>query len=513
MNICLVEPSKFVSLTNFVSTISMPPIGLAYIAASCREAGHNVTVVDGPGSAPRNYFEFNEVTVRGLTNQEIINKIPKDSDVIGFGCMFTSNWVYVRELIQDIRNEFPDAFLVLGGEHGSGFPDFSMEQAPLDAVVTGEGEETIVELLANLESKKPIKDLAGIAFRDENGLIKVNERRARIKEIDSIPWPAWDLFDIETYNKVNQPHGSSQGNFMPMLATRGCPFSCTFCTSPVMWTTAWIPRDVKNVVDEMETYHKKYGATDFQFEDLTAIVRKDWIADFCDEIITRDLKFTFQMPSGTRSEGIDLEIGEKLKAAGCHEFAFAPESGDPRVLKAIKKKVSLPAMFESARAAMKAGINVGCFFIIGFPEDDYKSVLRTYATILKCAWLGFTNVNLNAYSPQPNTESFRKLQEDGIITELDDKYLFSLFTFQDFGAKKTSYNPKFGDLELSFLVIFGMCLFYTVYFVRKPKRIFQLIRDIFSESSSNKSNKMAKSMLKDAALVLKNRFLNAFKAA
>jgi anaerobic magnesium-protoporphyrin IX monomethyl ester cyclase len=513
MNVCLVEPPKFVSLTNFVSTISMPPIGLAYIAASCREAGHNVTIVDGPGSAPRNYFEFNGITVRGLSNQEILNKIPRDTQVIGLGCMFTSNWVYVRELVDEIRKLFPDAFLVLGGEHGSGFPDFSMEQAPLDAVVTGEGEETIVALLEKLEAGDSIKDLAGIAFRDSDGTIQVNERRARIKDIDSIPWPAWDLFDIDTYNKVNQPHGSSQGKFMPMLATRGCPFSCTFCTSPVMWTTAWIPRTVNDVVDEMETYHKKYGTTDFQFEDLTAIVRKDWIADFCDEIIGRKLKFTFQMPSGTRSEGIDLEIGQKLKAAGCHEFAFAPESGDPRVLKAIKKKVSLPAMFESARCAMEAGINVGCFFIIGFPEDDYKSVLRTYATMLKCAWRGFTNVNLNAYSPQPNTESFQKLQEEGVITELDDKYLLSLFTFQDFGAKKTSYNPRFGDMELSVLVIFGMVLFYSIYFIRKPQRIFQLFRDLFTESSSNKSNKMAKSMLKDAALVLKNRLLNAFKTA
>ena len=103
MNVCLIEPSKFISLTNFVSTISMPPIGLAYIAAAIREAGHEVSVVDGPGSSPRNFFQFDKIRVRGLTNHEIIENIPPDSQVIGLGCMFTSNWIYVRKLVKDIK--------------------------------------------------------------------------------------------------------------------------------------------------------------------------------------------------------------------------------------------------------------------------------------------------------------------------------------------------------------------------------------------------------------------------
>ncbi len=513
MKICLIEPSKFVSLTNLVSTISMPPIGLAYIAAALREAGHEVTVVDGPGSAPRNFFQFKGVRVRGLTKEDIIERIPKDSEVIALGCMFTSNWVYVREIVKDIRVRFPNAKLIMGGEHVTGFPELSLEQAPLDAVVLGEGEEIVIHLLKHLEKGTPLEELEGVAFRSSDGSIQVKPRYRRIKDIDSISWPAWDLFDIQQYNEVNQPHGASQGRFMPMLATRGCPFQCTFCTSPNMWTTEWIARDYKDVVDEMQQYQEHYRTSDFQFEDLTAIVRKDWIIDFCDEIVRRGMKVTFQMPSGTRSESIDAEVAQKLKAAGCHEFAFAPESGDPEILKAIKKKVKLPAMYDAARNAMDAGINVGCFFIIGFPEDTYRSVLKTYGAMVKCALRGFTNVNLNAYSPQPNTESFQELQANGVITELNDEYLMSLFTFQDFGAKKTSYNPKFGDLELSFLVILGQGLFYVFYFLRKPKRIFDLIYDLFSDSARNKSNKMAKSVLKDAFSIIKTRVKNAFRAA
>ncbi len=505
MKICLIEPSKFVSATNFVSMIRMPPLGLAYIAAVLRRAGHEICVIDCPGMAPSSYFKFKDFNVRGLTSQEVCEKIPDDVDIIALGCMFTSHWLLVRDLVSEIREKFPSKLIIMGGEHVTGFPEYSMVQAPLDAVVMGEGEETILELLDCVSDGVPFDGIAGLAFRTASGKIQVNPRRARLKNIDEIPWPAWDLFDIHKYNEVNQPHGASQGRFIPMLATRGCPFQCTFCTSPAMWTTEWIPRDHQNVVDEMVFYNKKYGITDFQFEDLTAIVRKDWIEKFCDEIISRDFKITFQLPSGTRSEAINYEVARKLKAAGCHEFAFAPESGDPRVLKAIKKNVNLPNMFKAARDARRAKINVGCFFILGFPEDDYRSVLKTYAAIVKCAWIGFTNINVNAYSPQPNTESFRALKEKGIIGDIDDEYLKSLFTFQDYGAKKTSYNPQFSDWKLSFFVSFGMVLFYTCYFTFRPYRFYELVRDLFSKSSANKTTKGAKAFLNEMCVRVKNK--------
>ena len=497
MKICLIEPPKFISTTNFVSTVCMPPIGLAYIAAVLKNFGHQISVIDGFGSALKNYFPYNKIYVRGLSNDDIIKQIPSETQVIGLGCMFSSNWIYVRELIKVIRREFPSAYIIVGGEHVTGFPEFSLKQAPFDVVVLGEGEETVVELIHFFEHGKSLEDVKGIVFRDPSGQLHINNRRPRIRDIDCIPWPSWDLFEIESYIQHNQPHGSSQGRFIPMLATRGCPFQCTFCTNPNMWTTRWIPRNYRKIVDEMQSYQKKYEITDFQFEDLTALVRSDWIIDFCNEIISRNMKITFQMPAGTRSECINYQVAKKLKAAGCHELAFAPESGDPLVLKAIKKKINLTRMYKSAKETLQAGINVGCFFIIGFPEDNYISVLKTYTAIIKCALIGFTNVNLNAYSPQPNTESFRNLQKQGVITELSDEYLISLFTFQDFGARKTSFNPRFNDYELSILVIIGTGLFYFFYFLRKPQRIFFLTRDLFSETAENKNSKILKSALKD----------------
>ncbi len=508
MNICLIEPPKFVSLTNAVSTIAMPPIGVAYIAASLRETGHRVNVIDAAGAALDKYYQFGDIQVRGLQILEIVNRIPADVNVVGFSCMFTSHWLLVREIIKTARERFPRVVFILGGEHVTGFPQFSFEQAPIDIGVMGEGEETIVEIARRLSAGEVYEDVPGIAFRKADGLIQVNERRARIKDIDAIPVPAWDLINVEKYIEFNQPHGAARGRFMPMLATRGCPFQCTFCTSPQMWTTTWIPRSHKLVVDEMELYIKRYGVADFQFEDLTAIVRKDWILKFCDEIINRGLKLSFQLPSGTRSEAVDYEAASKMKQAGCHEFAFAPESGDPRILEVIKKKVQLPRLFDSAKQAMKAGINVGCFFIVGFPEDTLGSILMTYKAVITCALLGFTNVNINAYSPQPNTESFNKLRQEGKIPEFNDAYLMSLFTFQDYGKVKTSYNSRFADWQVTAFVLIGTALFYFFYFLRNPLRIFQMIRDVFTQKTSNRTTKVIRSLFREIGRSLKNSLAN-----
>jgi anaerobic magnesium-protoporphyrin IX monomethyl ester cyclase len=494
----LIEPPKFVKATNHLSIVAMPPLGLAYVAAALRAHGHDVKVIDAVGEAITRLTPFDVgrgIFLKGLTDEEIIARIPADAAMIGVSCMFSYQWLTVRGLLNSLKDRFPRVPLVVGGEHPTGLTEEVCSTSRVDYVVLGEGEETIVALAECVSEGRDASGLAGLASRTSDGSVRINPRRGRIKAIDAIEPPAWELFNLETYIEHNQPHGASRGRFIPVLATRGCPFQCTFCTSPQMWTTQWTPRDPARVVDEMESYMRRYGIVDFQFEDLTAIVRKDWILSFCEEIRRRKLALTFQLPSGTRSEAVDGEVAVAMKAAGCHEFAFAPESGDARVLQLIKKKVSLPRMFDSARRTMQAGINVGCFFIIGFPEDTWRSILNTYGAIVRCAWLGFSSVNVNAYSPQPNTESFRRLRAEGRIPRFDDRYYLSLFTFQGLSAK-TSYNERLGPRTLSALIVLGFALFYVVSFMRRPGRLAVVIRDCFRRESASKTGRAMRGMLK-----------------
>lgn len=498
MRVTLIEPPRFYAPASAISTVVIPPLGPAYIAAALREAGHEVRVVDGLIQGVDRYTPYAEgVYVRGLELDEIVAQVPADAELIGVSCMFSAQWLVVRELIGKLKRAFPRVPLVLGGEHGTGMPELSMRQAPVDFIVLGEGEATAVELAGRLQAQEPADAIEGTAARLPDGTPRLNPRRARIRDIDALPKPAWDLFDIETYIAFNQPHGASRGRFIPMLATRGCPFKCTFCTSAQMWTQRWLARDPALVVDEIEEYGRRYGVTDIHFEDLTAIVRRDWIIAFCQEIARRNLTITFQLPSGTRSEAIDAEAAAWMKRAGCHEFSFAPEAGDPRVLKAIKKQVQLPRLFESARAAMRAGINVGGFFIVGFPEDDWPSVLRTFKTIARCALEGFASVNVNPYSPQPNTASFNALRERGVIGELDNDYFLDLFRFQDLLAPKASYNERFSPRQIKWFVLTGFAVFYFFYFASRPWRILRLLRDLAKGSSTDKSARAFSNLVKD----------------
>jgi len=438
MHVTLVEPPRFVTASNHLSVVAMPPLGMAYLAGALLAKGHQVSVVDGIGEDIERLTLFDakkSIFLRGLTDDEIVDRIPKDTGVIGVSCMFSYQWLTIRRLVNAIKNRFPGTPLVIGGEHPTGLAHEVLRTSRVDYAVMGEGEETVVALADAFEQGRNPDQLEGLALRNTKGEIVINPRRKRIASIDEIPLPAWQLFNLEAYISHNQPHGAARGRFIPMLATRGCPFECTFCTSPQMWTTKWVARKPQLVIDEMEKYIGQYGIADFQFEDLTAIVRRDWILEFCGEIERRGLRLTFQLPSGTRSEGVDGEVASALKRAGCHEFAFAPESGDEAVLKSIKKRVKLSRMFESARQTMDAGINLGCFFILGFPEDTWRSVFNTYRTIARCAWMGFSSVNVNAYSPQPNTESFQALREGGSIPSFDDAYYLSLFTFQGLAPK------------------------------------------------------------------------------
>jgi len=497
MHVTLIEPHKYVSVTNHASTVAMPPLGLAYLAASLEQAGHRVTIVDACGMALDRLTTFGPVYLRGVSNEEAVAAIPADTNIIGVGAMFSCQWPATKLLLQAIRMRFPDVPLVMGGEHATALPDYSLETAPLDVAVLGEGEETMVQLVDHFSGRVPIDQVAGIVYRD-NGTIRTNPRRNRIRDVDAIPLPAWHLLDVERYLEFNQPHGAAQGRFIPMLATRGCPFECTFCSSPGMWTQRWTPRNPKLVVDEMELYMKQYSATDFQFEDLTAIVKKSWVVDFCSEIINRNLKITWQLPSGTRSEAIDDEVTYLMKRAGCHEFSYAPESGCPDTLKTIKKRVSLDKLFASAQAAMAAGINVGCFFIVGFPSERWPNILRTFKAIMKCAWLGFSTVNVNAFSPQPHTELYDQLVAAGKIT-INDAYFYGLFTFQDQGRWQTSYNERFPSWQLSAFVKFGMLLFLATSFVRRPSRLIQVVLDPFRTKSHSKLGKYLRGMRTDMA--------------
>lgn len=472
-----------------LSTLTAPPIGIAYLAGTLKSAGIAYQLVDAVGEAldqilPLDYCDGYAI---GLTMDEIVARIDPRSDIIGLSCMFSSSWPYDHRLIARIRERFPAARIVVGGEHATACADFILESCPhVDICVLGEGEEILLELVKTLRREGSLSEVAGLAYR-ENGTVRRTERRKRVRDIDAIPLPAWEQIPIENYMARGLGHGIANLRSMPLMATRGCPYQCTFCSSPHMWTTRWLARNPALVVDEMELYIERYQAKNFDFYDLTAIIKKDWIMAFAQEILRRGLKIEYQLPSGTRSEAIDEEVSEILYRSGCRQMNYAPESGSAATLARIKKKVKLPRLEQSLRGACRHGLKVMVNIIL-FPDDTRRDVIETFKFMLRCSWLGLHDIAFVPYVPYPGAELYDQMVKDGRLPPLGEEYFISLLTHSDISSAK-SHNPRFSARQVQMMRLAFLALFYSSSYLFRPYRIFLNLKNIVRNTPTTRGER------------------------
>ncbi|HWB64751.1 MAG TPA: radical SAM protein, partial [Chitinophagales bacterium] len=387
MHITLIRPSRLLKPFN-KSLFPAAPLGLAFVAAILEKHGHHVTVIDAIAEKSRQVSEFKHgIVLNGLTNKEVINPIPANTDLIGLSCMFTQDWPNTRRLINEIGLAFPNATIIAGGEHITALPEFCLSQCPsLNLCVVGEGEETVDELCTALANKTGLSNIQGIVYRDNDGTFKKTERRKRIREIGAIALPAWHLFPVKSYFEEGLFMSVGVKRSLPILATRGCPYTCTFCSSPNMWGTRYFMRDPADVVGEIQGLIKTYDIDGIELFDLTAVINANWIISFAKELISRNVKINWQLPSGTRSEAITKEVAHYMKLSGCKIISYAPESGSEEILGTIKKKVSLSKLLKAVRHSNQENLIVKVLIIIGTPYETHKTVWQTMLLLLKCSW-------------------------------------------------------------------------------------------------------------------------------
>ena len=444
--ICLVRPPA-VETFRFASTSITPPLGLAYIAAALEAAGERVAVVDAVASAPDSLRRYFKGYLIGLSFEEVAARIPSGVDFIGISVVFTHEWPAVVCLIEAIKRRHPDVPVILGGEHISSMPEFCLRTSVADALVLGEGEEIVIDLLRALRDEQPLDDICGIAYRSGDDVV-VNPRRQRATEIDDIAWPAWHLFALDTYDEHRWQGGMySSTKSVPILATRGCPYQCTYCSAPNMWTPRWIPRDPAKVADEIQYYFDHFGVRNFPFQDLTAIIRREWIVDFCNELLDRGLQITWQMPTGTRSEAIDAEVAGLLRRTGMISMAYAPESGSEETRRLIKKKMKTDRLFQSMRAALAEGLNVTVFLVIGFPHDTEEHLRENLPFLDAMADIGITDVAVGFYMALPGTQMFDSLYDNRKIV-INRKYFRHILAATSLWSTST-YNEHLSNVELT----------------------------------------------------------------
>ncbi|MFH0947250.1 MAG: radical SAM protein [Planctomycetota bacterium] len=491
MKIQLIHPPVYMNPKALTSLRPAPPLGLAYIAGALLRAGHEVKVLDGLAEAPEQAVPEGRVVRLGLSPEQIVDRILPETEAIGLTNMWSFSWPLVRGLIHILKDRRPDLPLVCGGEHFSGLPEFSMKAAPIDYAVLGEGEDTAVEIFAALESRLRNGDefdpskIEGLCYRDGEE-IRINPRRKRIRAVDEIAHPAWNLFDLDTYNSHGMKTGIDYGYMVPMLATRGCPYACTYCSSPRMWSRNWFSRSPKEVADEIEQYVKTYGANNFPFQDLTAILKKQWIIDFCKEIIRRELDIRWQLPSGTRCETVDDEVAPLLFESGCRTLCYAPESGSAETRKQVKKMMTAESLFSAIDAAVKQKINLTCFIVLGFPHDKARNIRENFRFARKLALKGVEDVACGFFFPIPATELYDELMEMGRISLDDEALMTPIFVHDRFLTNDRNYSLHLPAWKLTLYRWFILLNFYSVYFVTHPGRIWRVIRNFWRGQEESK---------------------------
>jgi radical SAM superfamily enzyme YgiQ (UPF0313 family) len=461
----------------------VPPLGPAYIAGALRAEGVDVTFLDAVGLSIEQYTTVEHGILHGLTLEQLVAKIPEDADMIGVAIQFSYEWPTARDLLKLIRARFPEVLLIAGGEHATAVPELCLHDSPLDAVVLGEGEESVCELARayKKEGIEGLKQVAGLHLKD--GPTAHGER---IREIDKIPRPAWDLIPIEEYLSRRYGFGVDRGRSMPVLASRGCPYQCTFCSNPFMWTTRWIARDIDDLLNELATLQKTYDISNFDFYDLTVIVKRQWIVDFCRAIESRGMKFTWQLPSGTRSEAIDPEVSGLLYKTGCRNISYAPESGSEESLTKIKKKVSMPMMLRSMRGAVLSGLNTKANFIFGFPHENWSHIRADVWLMVKMAVVGVHDISIWTFVPYPGSELFFQLKKEGKIKELDDEYFYGLAAYSDI-TKTHSFAPALSKTGMLWARGIAILFFYAVSWTIRPWRLLRMIWNFASGHFESRS--------------------------
>jgi radical SAM superfamily enzyme YgiQ (UPF0313 family) len=247
-----------------------------------------------------------------------------------------------------------------------------------------------------------------------------------------------------------------------------------------MWTTAYIAREPAKVVDEIQHYVESYGVRNFPFQDLTAILKKDWIKAFCRELIDRGLDIHWQLPSGTRSEAVDEEVAGLLLRSGMAHMAYAPEAGSLRVRKAIKKRVVADRFYESVRASARAGLHVQSFFVVGFPEETTKDLRLTLRMLARLAWMGVEDAAVSHYMPYPGSEMYDRLVERGKV-DLSDRWLLApLHTHGMRIPDEFQVNENFSARTQSIYALLGFAIFYGVSAIRKPGYFLRMLVGMFT---------------------------------
>lgn len=429
MKVVLINPPMLKAEVTQVLGIKTPPMGLAYLAATLEAEGYQPKIIDA------NAFELNFAELR----KELEKESP---DVV---CV-TAITPMINEAVASIKvakSLCPDVITVLGGPHVTFCPLETFEDCPeLDVICLGEGEETLNEIIHTIEKRGSFENVKGIIYQKNKQFYKT-EPRPLIKDLDELPFPARHLLPMHRYTVLGQNYP-----LLNIVSSRGCPFSCSFCSSSRIYGKSYRARTANNIVDEIEQAINKYKTRSVEFSDDTFTLNRKRVEEICEEITRRKLDISWACSS--RANLVTKDLIYKMKKAGCHLIFFGIESGSQRILKLMKKDETPNQMIRAVKVTKDAGIETLGSFILGYPDETRSDLLGTIEFAKK---IGIDFAEFSIATPYPGTELFETAMKKKLLLTKE----WSLYT-----AAKPVMNPKYYSIkELNRLFFNAYKSFYT----------------------------------------------------
>jgi anaerobic magnesium-protoporphyrin IX monomethyl ester cyclase len=330
------------------------------------------------------------------------------------GITFVTPLIKEAKRISDIVKKINEKIIIVGGgPHCSSFPESSIKEASLDIGVIGEGDFVINEIV----SGKDLQQIKGIVYKKDNAIV-INERDNFIKDLDSLPFPAYSLYEKEKY-KV--PPAIARKNPVAWVETsRGCVFGCTYCNKSCFGKTFRI-KSPERVVEEFIKI-KNLGFKEIHLTDDGFTTNIKRAKKICDLLITAKVNIGWSTITGIRVDRVDSELLLKMRQAGCYRVYFGIESGNQKILNNIKKGITLEQVKKAVEVAKKAKLEVAGYFMVGLPGDTEETMQDT-TNFAKHLDLDLAKVSITI--PLPATELFNELDKKGLIKTHDwEKYKF-----------------------------------------------------------------------------------------
>jgi len=351
------------------------PLGLCYIAAVLEEHGYDVVIYNADFKNNLELISDREITARYDEYLRILKNINhplwkeiqrvisyQSPDIVGIS-VTTAKYGSALNISHLVKIFDPKIPVVWGGVHPTILPEETIKNKDVDIVVRGEGEYTFLDLIENIDN---LNDVLGITYKENDKIIH-NPNRPLIQNLDELPFPARHLL-LEKENYPPEAFGN-------IFASRGCPYNCIFCASHKVWTRKVRYRSPENVVDEIKYIQKTFKTHHFRFEDDSFTINKKWVYEICNLLIKE--KLNIQWTTETRADIVTDDLIKKMKLAGCKNITIGVESGNEKILKKIKKGITIEQIKNANKILKQNGVGLSAFFMIGFPWETKREINNT----------------------------------------------------------------------------------------------------------------------------------------